>query len=58
VYAIVLFDKLNVASCFIDEVTDAIGFPQHTASKRIHQRDNSSHMTMEGGMPRRVVILS
>jgi len=58
VYVIVLFDKLNVASCFIDEVTDGVGLLQHTASNRICQRDNSSHITVDGSLPIRVAILS
>ena len=55
---IVLFDKLNVASCFIDEVTDGVGLPPHTASNCIRQRDNSSHITVDGSLPIRVAILS
>jgi hypothetical protein len=50
--AIVLFNKLNVASCFIDEVTDAMGLPQQTALNRIN------HITMDGSPPIRVAILS
>ena len=57
-YVIVLFDKLNVASCFIDEVTDGVGLPQHTALNCIRQRDNSSYITVDGSLPIRVAILS